>query len=171
MRIKHRTILRTKELRELMKIFEETSNLIHRALRESPTRKVPVERFVLDNKSELYFVEGEMWLLRSKSGIVPGLPALLTDNIQLPKVVVDMGAVPHIVNGADVMAPGIFSLDENLAVDELAVIVDQKNLVPLAVGRMLLTPDVILKSKKGRALETLHYVGDQLWKLSKELSE
>jgi PUA domain protein len=101
----------------------------------------------------------------------PGLPALISENVQLPQIVVDMGAVPHIANGADVMAPGIVNVDEQLKVGDLAVVIDQKNHVPLAVGRMLLTPEAILTTDKGRALETLHYVGDQFWNLAKELSE
>jgi PUA-domain protein len=170
MRIKHRTILRTKELRELLKEVEQKPNLIHRALREVSLGKVPVERILLDDKSELFLIHDELWLVKLQVAMFPGLPALLADNVQLPQVVVDMGAVSHIANGADVMAPGIFSLDEKLMIDDLAVIIDQKNLVPLAVGRMLLPPTVILETNKGRAIETLHYVGDQLWKLAKELS-
>jgi PUA domain protein len=171
MRIKHRTVLRTKELRKLVKAFDEAPLLIHKALRESTLGKVPVEHIVLDDKSELYFVQDELWLVRFEAETFPGLPALIANNVQLPRVVVDMGAVPHIANGADVMAPGIISIDEELRVDDLAVIIDQKNQVPLAVGRMRLSREVIVETKKGRALETRHYVGDQLWKLVKGLSE
>ncbi len=171
MRIKHRTLLRTKELRKLLEGLEKTPKMIHKALRDSSSGKVSVERIILDKKSELFLVQGELWLVKLDAIVFPGLPALIAENVQLPQVVIDMGAVPHIANGADVMAPGIFSIDEQLVVDDFAVIIDQKNLVPLAVGRMLLMPEVILKSNKGRAIETLHYVGDQLWKLAKELSE
>lgn len=171
MRIKHRTVLRTKELRELVKRFKEHPNLIHRTLRDLPIGKVSVERSVLEDKSELFLVEGELWLVQLKTIVFPGLPALISENVQLPQVVVDMGAVPHIANGADVMAPGIFSLDEILEVDALAVVIDQKNLIPLAVGRMLMTPSTILEVNKGRAIQTLHYVGDPIWTLAKELSQ
>jgi PUA domain protein len=171
MRIKHRTQLRGKELRKLLHGFKEQPKLIHRALRDTSSGKVPVERIVLDDRSQLYFVQGELWLVNVEAKVFPGLPALIAGNVQLPQVVVDMGAVPHIANGADVMAPGILNLDEQLLPDDLAVVIDQKNNMPLAVGRMLLAPDVIMESKKGRAIETLHYVGDQLWKLAKELSD
>jgi PUA domain protein len=170
-RIKHRTQLRSKELRQLLERFEEQPNLIHQALREGPSGKVPVERFVLKDKSQLFFVEGELWLFDLQGELIPGLPSLISANVQLPQVVVDMGAVPHIANGADVMAPGILTVEDQLAVGDFAVVIDQKNRVPIAVGRVLLAPEVILEAKKGRALETLHYVGDQLWKLAKELSE
>ena len=171
MRIKHRTLLRTKELRQLRKQLEKVPKLEHKAIREAPSSKVQVERIVLDNKSELYFIGGELWLVIQQDLIYPGLPALLSENVQLPKVVVDMGAVSHIANGADVMAPGIYDLDKKLVKGKLAVIIDQKNLMPLAVGQMLLDAETILEINKGRAIDTLHYVGDPLWKLAKELSE
>jgi PUA-domain protein len=171
MRIKHRTLLRTRELRNLLKGFKNSPTLIHKALRGAPSAKVSVEQIVLDDKSKLYLVQGELWLVKQQHTMFPGLPALLADNVQLPQVVVDMGAVSHIANGADVMAPGIFNLDKQLKVGDLTVIIDQKNLMALAVGRMLLSPDVILEKNRGRAIETLHYVSDQLWKLAKELSE
>lgn len=170
MRIKHRTLLRTKDLRKLLKGFQNTPGLIHQALREGSPGKVSVERIVLDNKSELYLVQDELWLVKTQHALFPGLPVLLADNVTLPRVVVDMGAVAHIANGADVMAPGIFNLDKQVKVGDLVVIIDQKNLVPLAVGRMLLSPDEIQERNRGRAIESLHYVGDQLWKLAKELS-
>lgn len=171
MRIKHRTLLRTKELRQLRKQLEKLPNLEHKVIRKSPSSKVQVERIVLDDKSELYFIGGELWLVIQQDIIYPGLPALLSENVQLPKVIVDMGAVSHIANGADVMAPGIYDLDKKLVEGNLAVIIDQKNLMPLAVGRMLLDAERILEINKGRAIDTLHYVGDPLWKLAKELSE
>jgi PUA domain protein len=171
MRIKHRTLLRTKELRQLRKQLEKFPNLEHKALQDTPSRKVQVERVVLDDKSELNFVGGELWLVIQQDLMFPGLPALLSENVELPKVIVDMGAVSHIANGADVMAPGIFDLDKKLVEGNLAVIIDQKNLVPLAVGRMRLSAETILEINKGRAIDTLHYVGDPLWKLAKELSE
>jgi PUA-domain protein len=171
MRIKHRTLLRTKELRRLRKQLEKFPNLEHKTLREAPSSKMQVERVVLDDKSELYFVGGELWLVIQQDLIYPGLPALLSENVELPKVIVDMGAVPHIANGADVMAPGIYDLDKKLVEGKLVVIIDQKNLVPLAVGRMLLSVETILEINKGRAIDTLHYVGDPLWKLAKELSD
>ncbi len=171
MRIKHRTLLRTKELRQLRKQLEKVPNLEHKAIRESPPSKVQVERIVLDDKSELYLIDRELWLVIQQDLIYPGLPALLSENVQLPKVTVDMGAVPHIANGADVMAPGIYDLDKELVEGKLVVIIDQKNLMPLAVGRMLLDAETILKIHKGRAIETLHFVGDLLWRLAKQLSE
>ncbi len=170
MRIKKRTFLRTKELRLLQSRLANNPNLLHRALRNEVLGKVQVDRVILEDKSSLYFINKELWLIEQKDFIYPGLPALLSENIQLPRVVIDMGAVSHIANGADVMAPGVFDIDGELVEGELVVIIDQKNLMPLAVGQMLVSGQAILETRRGRAIKTLHYVGDQLWKLAKELS-
>ena len=79
-------------------------------------------------------------------------------------VTVDMGAVPYVTNGADVMGPGIVDADENIKEGDIVWIRDMKNKVPLAVG-VALRDSVSLRSKeKGKAIKMLHNVGDKLWK-------
>jgi PUA domain protein len=171
MRIKHRTLLRTKELRALLSELEGEANLIHTLLKDPTSGKGKVERVVLADKTALYFVQGTLWLVVQPEQRFPGLPALLAETVQLPQVVVDMGAVPHIANGADVMAPGIVELDSTIVEGALVVVIDQKNRAPLAVGRTRMGAQTILDTQRGRAIETLHFVGDPVWKLAKELSE
>ena len=163
MRIKHRTVLRTKELRKMVKGFEETPLLIHQALRETQLGKVPVEHIVLDDKSELYFVQNELWFVQLEGAMFPGLPALIANNVQLPQVVVDMGAVPHIANGADVMAPGIVDADHNICEDDQVWISDEKHRKPLAIGIAIMNGEQMINEKQGKAIRTIHYVGDLLW--------
>jgi len=79
-------------------------------------------------------------------------------------VTVDMGAVPFVTNGADVMGPGITDADDNIAEGDLVWIKDIKNGAPLAIG-MSLRSAADLKSKAGgKAIKTIHFVGDKLWK-------
>jgi PUA domain protein len=169
-RIKHRSFLRAKEQRELLQQLSPTPQLVHRALIDTAGGKVGVERVILEDKRELLLVEGQAWLVRQPELLLPALPALLDHAIELPKVVVDTGAVPHVAKGADVMAPGIVEVDPNLAQGDLVVIVDQKNRTPIAVGRMLTDGANVEQMGKGRAIHTLHHIGDQLWKLMKSLS-
>ena len=171
MRIKHRTLLRAKELRALLSELADEAKLIHDLLKDPTSGKGIVERVVLEDKTTLYLVHGTLWLVVQPDRRFPGLPALLAESVHLPQVVVDMGAVPHIANGADVMAPGIVEVDSVIAEGEIVVIIDQKNRTPLAIGRTRMDGKTILDTKRGRAIETLHYVGDPVWKLAKELSE
>ncbi len=79
-------------------------------------------------------------------------------------VTVDMGAVPYVTNGADVMGPGIVEADPSLAEGDLVWIRDIKNKVPLAVGVALRDAAGLSAKEKGKAIKTLHNVGDKLWK-------
>ena len=169
MRIKHRSLLRAKEQRALSRNLEATPYFLHQSLREKPG-KIQVERIVLEDKTELFLIEGHPWLISTREVTFPALSALLEKTVTLPEVVVDMGAVPHIANGADVMAPGIVEIISELAPDDFVVIIDEKNLTPIAIGRMLMSGSEIQKLRKGRAIKTLHYVGDHLWNLLKQVS-
>lgn len=66
--------------------------------------KGPIEVLELEEEREVILAAGEALLFRFSGKIFPMLKSL--DRIPLKRVVVDMGAVPHIANGADVMAPG-----------------------------------------------------------------
>ena len=79
-------------------------------------------------------------------------------------VTVDMGAVPYVTNGADVMGPGIVDADPNIKEGDLVWIRDIKNRMPLAVGAALRSGAALKSKEKGKAIKMLHNVGDKLWK-------
>jgi PUA-domain protein len=81
-------------------------------------------------------------------------------------VVVDMGAVVFIIKGADVMAPGITDADSMIQKDDLVWICDEKHRKPLAVGIAMMSGEDMKTKKPGKAVKTLHYVGDRLWILT-----
>ena len=81
-------------------------------------------------------------------------------------IVVDMGAVGFIVKGADVMAPGITDADPMIQKDDLVWICDEKYRKLRAVGVALMTGEEMKTKKPGKAVKTLHYVGDRLWMLT-----
>jgi PUA domain protein len=79
-------------------------------------------------------------------------------------VTVDMGAVPYVTNGADIMTPGITDADPCIEEGDLVWIRDIRNLVPLAIGRSLLPGRELVERKEGKGVSNIHYVGDRLWK-------
>ena len=79
-------------------------------------------------------------------------------------VTVDMGAVPFVTNGADIMGPGIVDADETIEEGDLVWIRDVKNLVPLAIGVSAVSGAELRSHGKGKVIKTLHNVGDKLWK-------
>ncbi len=85
-------------------------------------------------------------------------------NANLPKVIIDLPAVKFIANGADVMRPGIKSMDEFLKNDVVAII-DEKYGKRIAIGIALYDSEEIKSMEKGKVIKNVHYVGDKIYKL------
>ncbi len=81
------------------------------------------------------------------------------------RITVDMGAVPFVVNGADIMRPGIIDVTSDVKAGFPAVAVDESHGKPLAVVIPLYDAAGILALEKGKAAKSIHYVGDELWNL------
>lgn len=78
-------------------------------------------------------------------------------------VTIDMGAVQFIYNGADVMSPGIVDADPEISSGDVVWIRDERNLQPLAVGRALMSGPEMKEAQSGKAVKSLHHVGDEIW--------
>lgn len=86
-------------------------------------------------------------------------------------VTVDMGAVRFVYNGADVMGPGIVDADPGIGEGDLVWVRDVNNLRPLAVGRALMDSAAMKLKTKGKAVASVHHVGDKLWQLDEPKPE
>ncbi len=86
----------------------------------------------------------------------------------LPTIIVDMGAVPHIVNGADVMRPGVREFRGKFKQGEILVVRDERNLKSLAITIALKDLDECISLKKGKIAENLHHANDKIWKFVQE---
>jgi PUA domain protein len=78
-------------------------------------------------------------------------------------VVVDMGAVKFVTNGADIMAPGIVDADINIEEKDQVWICDETHHKPLAVGIALMSGEEMVQGQKGKAIKTIHFIGDIIW--------
>lgn len=79
-------------------------------------------------------------------------------------VIVDMGAVKFIYNGADVFGKGVVNCDNEIKKDELVFIMDEKNRQPLAIGIALVDGNEMVKAE-GKVVRINHNVGDKIWNL------
>ncbi len=78
---------------------------------------------------------------------------------------VDHGAIPFLLNGADCMAAGIHSACESIETGDLVWIRDQQHGKPLAIGWAKMSCDEMVAATGGKAVKSIHYVGDELWEL------
>ncbi|MCS7115459.1 MAG: PUA domain-containing protein [Nitrososphaerota archaeon] len=120
---------------------------------------------------EIFFINGEP-LLFKKTG--DGFfPTLLFKEFfaSSPKIVVDMGAVPHICNGANVMAPGVVRFEGNFNKGDLVFVVDEKYTKPIAIGEAIYSYAEVAEVKHGVVVKTIHFVGDRIWNSLKKLKD
>jgi PUA domain protein len=119
---------------------------------------------------EVYLIGGKPVLFRAGDKVLPTL--LFSEfTAKAPKIVVDMGAVPYVCKGADVMAPGIVRIEGAFGKGDLVLVVDVKFGKALALGESLMDSEVAKATKKGPIVKTLHYVSDKIWDYTKTLTE
>ncbi len=156
--------LKTKEARLVLEQISrrlriETEGLI------DPKAKFEIAKTDL---AEIYFVNGRP-ILYGIGGEI--LPTLFFEQLSghLPNIVVDMGAVPYVCKGADVMAPGIVRFEGEFDKGDLVLVVDQKHGKMLALGEALYDVGEARKMEKGAVVKSVHFVGDKIWETAKTL--
>jgi len=159
--VRRRYTLKESEKKVLAKRFAETFNV---GMEEVIGGKPRVEVVELDDKRRIFIVNEKPLLIEAEGELIP---TLIFEEIlhHLPKVIVDMGAIPHICNGADIMAPGIVRLEGEFKRGDLAVILDERHLKSIAIVRALVDLDEAKSVKRGKVFENLHYVGDFVWNI------
>lgn len=80
-----------------------------------------------------------------------------------PTVVVDEGAIRFLLNGADVMRPGIRKLDDWGPSGRLVVIREEKKGRAIAVGPSLVPSSEAQGMARGGCVRNVHHVGDKYW--------
>ena len=88
---------------------------------------------------------------------------LLANSVETGWVQVDMGAVPFVCNGANTMSAGINDVSQEIIKNQYVWIREENHHKPLAIGLSLMDAEEMLKSEKGKAIKSLHYIGDKIW--------
>jgi len=114
----------------------------------------------------VFLTEGIPILARDGNVLYPTLYNPRLD--KLPSVFVDMGAIPFVCNGADIMVPGIVEVLGEFNEGDLIVVRDVRYRKAIAIGRTLASSGEIGEMNKGKGIENLHYVGDRLWQAMAE---
>ncbi|VVB92571.1 tRNA-guanine(15) transglycosylase [uncultured archaeon] len=160
MKIKSRNILRKTDekalINDIVEAFGDATAFADKKLED-----------VLTDECEFIFVEGQPLLFKIEGKIFPTVRGALKLNPKRRRVVVDPGAVKFIINGADVMGPGIVAADPDINEGDLVIVVEKAHGKALAIGRALV-PGKDMAGKKGKTVKSIHYVGDELWKLEQK---
>ncbi len=144
--------LSNKEVKALLPVFARYGMTL--------SRKDTV--MVREGQPTIYLVNTEPVCFLSEGRPVPTLSAVLSGKATLPSATVDAGAIPFVVKGADIMRPGIVAC-EPFGKDDAVVVREVTHHKPLAIGIALLGSEALMAEQKGKAIRTLHWIGDPLW--------
>jgi PUA-domain protein len=159
-----RHFLKTREAKSLL---VKASEKLKVDLEQVFKAKVSVE-LVETEFAEIVFVDGRPLLAKVGANVFPTL--VFNELFALaPKVVVDMGAVPHVCNGANVMAPGIRRFEGEFRKGDFVLVVDERHGKPIAVGEIMYDAGDAEKVLQGAVARNVHFVGDKIWNFIKKL--
>jgi PUA-domain protein len=162
-RIKKRHLLKKREQKaELEKIETDFGSTI------GLDTKAQLESGILDDGSRILLLDGDIVFFESEGRFVPTLRALLGGIIHIPQISVDMGAVKFVVNGADIMRPGITHIDDEVRENGIVAIVDERHGKPLAVGISMLSASALRAATSGKVVKSVHHINDELWDFGKQ---
>jgi PUA domain protein len=131
----------------------------------SYVEKVMTKKSSVFEDDAVLFVDNIPCFFQTGTSWIPTLHLILKMPDLIPSVTVDKGAIKFVINGADIMRPGIVSANQ-FSANSFVVIIDENYSKPLAVGRALLSSTDLLESKDGKVILNLHRIGDEIWNKS-----
>jgi PUA domain protein len=158
-----RYFLKTKDAEALL---DKASEKLKVNLQQIFKAKVNLE-LIHTEFAEIYLINGKPSLVKTEEEVFPTLVfnEFLASS---PKVVINMGAVPHVCNGANVMAPGIVRFEGEFQKGDFVLVMDEKYGKPIAVGEIVYDAEAAKKVSHGIVVKNVHFVGDKIWNFIKQ---
>ncbi|NPB00132.1 MAG: DUF1947 domain-containing protein [Crenarchaeota archaeon] len=164
-----RHLLSKKDVRKLM---NEVDSEIAKILRNAEN----VEIYEIDENLTIFIVEGKPLFAKMKIKLgdenvekyIPLITLFYVEKVSYPYVKVDEGAVPRILNGADVMRPGIREISGDFEKGDVVAVRDPKDRT-IAVTLALYSRREVETMQKGKVLKNVHYLGDKISKICSEI--
>jgi len=157
LKFKKRYFLKKKKLKEVIDSLGYYSSIIGEKSKVEILESEPYDIILIDGQPLIMMIDGTPF---------PTLKGALKLDVNKRYVVVDMGAVKFVAKGADIMSPGITEADPEVNKGDLVIIVDEKHKKPLATGRALISGPEMVENNQGKAVKTIHYIGDKVWNLT-----
>jgi PUA-domain protein len=158
--VKKRHSIRKSQVQDLLsRLFDqigESAKLFHAEMIEVLETNADVSLFMVNKK---------MLLMDTGDWVFPTLKGAIQFPFPDRRVVVDAGAIPYVVNGADVMRPGIVSISDDVKAGAPVQIVDERHGKPLAIGIALLDAPDMRSRTQGKMCKNFHYVCDEIWNI------
>ncbi|MFX0178121.1 MAG: PUA domain-containing protein [Candidatus Hodarchaeota archaeon] len=167
MYIKQRHYIQKSEIKALKEEVLKQYN--EQFLNQLFPKKASIELIQTEKGDTLYAINKELKIWKTdEDGYIPVLTFLLNNKVKIKSIVVDMGAIRYVANGADVMRPGITRIDPSIKKDNIVQIIDETHDRTIAVGKAMYNAKEMEEMKEGKVVKNLHTIQDSIWKFEKE---
>ncbi|MFX0060440.1 MAG: PUA domain-containing protein [Candidatus Heimdallarchaeota archaeon] len=167
MHIKQRHYIQKSEIKALKEEVLKQYN--EQFLNQLFPKKASIELIQTEKGDTLYAINKELKIWKTdEDGYIPVLTFLLNNKVKIKSIVVDMGAIRYVANGADVMRPGITRIDPSIKKDNIVQIIDETHDRTIAVGKAMYNAKEMEEMKEGKVVKNLHTIQDSIWKFEKE---
>ena len=113
----------------------------------------------------IYLVDRKPYLVSFDGFVFPTLKGALEHPFPERRVTVDMGAVPYVIKGADIMRPGVVSCTPDVKSGRPVQIVDERHGKPVGIGIAMMDAHDLVGQAGGKVVRSRFHVGDELWNL------
>lgn len=132
---------------------------------EAKFRSDTIEIAETDSPFLIYLIDKKPLLFGYEGWVFPTVRGAIDRPFVRRRIIVDSGAVPFMVKGADVMRPGIVSIPDDVRAGGPVLIAEERHNKPLAVAVALYDSAEMKRQTKGKMCRNIHYVGDDLWNI------
>lgn len=113
----------------------------------------------------LFLIDKKPLLMKYRGITFPTLHGALEHPFGSRRLTVDTGAVKFVVNGADIMRPGVVSVTDDIVQDGPVQITEERHGKPIGIGLALYDAEEIRARTAGKICRNIHHVGDEIWTL------
>ncbi|MHA1305053.1 MAG: DUF1947 domain-containing protein [Candidatus Heimdallarchaeaceae archaeon] len=116
-----------------------------------------------ESDEEYILNDGKIWFFYYEGQILPSIMCLRQSKSSLPKITVDVGAIRFVLNGADIMAPGVTYFDDEIEKGSFIAVTEEKNDTIIAIGQALVDAKTFREKGKGKVVKNIHHLKDIIW--------
>lgn len=121
---------------------------------------------IVERKDNKYVIGEEgVLVFGSDRGFFPTVKGALKIKSGKRAVTVDAGAISFVINGADIMRPGVVSWDAEIKKDDYVIIREETHGKAIGIGTSLWDNEDFESKTTGKCVKSLYFVGDDVWNM------
>ncbi len=109
--------------------------------------------------------DGEALVFEHEGRHFPTVRGALRVRSDKRTIIVDQGAIPYVLNGADIMRPGVVAYDEGIKAGDLVIVREETHKKAIAIAISVWDGEEFKSKAAGKCAKSLYYVGDAIWNL------